>query len=259
MVRTGQETVLEVRGLTRRFGAVVALDSIDLTVPRGAFFALVGPNGAGKTTTVRILSGLLRGQAGEVRLLGVDPSRDPFRVRELVGVVPDFLPLWEPLTARENLLEIAALRGLPREETVHRIADLAEALGLADALDQPVLQLSHGTRKKVTLAAAMLHAPPLLFLDEPFEGIDPVAARTIRHLLAALRERGVTLLLTSHVLPLVETLATHLAILDHGRIAAAGPLEEVLAGRTLEEAFAAAVGEPAPAPDLSWYRPGGGR
>ncbi len=256
MVRTGQEAVLEVRGLSRRFGAVLALDAIDLLVPRGAFFALVGPNGAGKTTTVRILSGLLGRHGGEVRLLGVDPSRDPVRVRELVGVVPDFLPLWEPLTARENLLEIAGLRGLPERETHRRIDDLAGALGLGDVLDQPVLQLSHGTRKKVSLAAAMLHAPPLLFLDEPFEGIDPVAARTIRHILASLRERGVTVLLTSHVLPLVETLATHLAILDHGRIAAAGPIEEVLAGRSLEEAFVAAVGEPTPAPDLSWYRPG---
>ncbi len=259
MAHADREPVLEVRGLTRRFGADLALDGVDLSVPRGSLFALVGPNGAGKTTTVRILSGLLRRDGGDVRVLGIDPSRDPFRVRELIGVVPDFLPLWEPLTARENLREIARLRGIEDGETARRVEDLARVLGLGEALDRPILHLSHGTRKKAILAAAMLHAPPLLFLDEPFEGIDPLAARTIRHILAALRQRGVTVLLTSHVLPLVESLATHLAILDRGRIAASGPIDRVLEGRTLEEAFVATVGEPGPAPDLAWYRPGEAR
>lgn len=256
MANVRHDHALAAQGLTRRFGAVLALDRVDLLVPRGSLFALVGTNGAGKTTTVRILAGLLRRDGGEVDVLGVDPSRDPLGVRELVGVVPDFLPLWEPLTARENLREIARLRGIGRRESLDRIEDLAAALGFAPRLDTPVVHLSHGTRKKVALAAAMLHAPPVLFLDEPFEGIDPVSARTIRGLLDTLRERGVTILLTSHVLPLVENLASHVAILVEGRIAAAGPIAEVLAGRSLEETFVAAVGEPGTVAELPWYRPG---
>ena len=247
---------IDTRGLVRRFGAITALDRVDLAVPRGAFFALVGSNGAGKSTTVRILTGLLAPGEGTVRVLGENPRKAGAVLRQRIGVVPDFPVLYDVLSPRENIVRLSALRGLTREEAERRLEELAVALALDEHLDQSVRSLSQGTRKKAALAAALIHGPSLLFLDEPFEGIDPVAARGIRNMLEALRQRGVTIFLTSHVLPLVESLATHVAVIDEGRVLTSGPLTEVV-GRhdTLERAILEALGVPPDVPTMEWYLP----
>ncbi|RMG42685.1 MAG: ABC transporter ATP-binding protein [Acidobacteria bacterium] len=243
------------RGLTRRFGCVLALDGIDLDLRWGRCLALVGPNGAGKSTALRLLCGLLRPDAGTVRVAGLDPVRDGRRLRETIGAVPDFPVLYDELTGRENLLAVARLRGIPRGEADRRIEELAAALRLQDSLDRPVAGCSRGERKKAALAAALLHAPPVLFLDEPFEGVDPLSARTIRELLGELRSRGAAVLVTSHVIPLVEAIASDVAILESGRLIAGGSLAEIAAAYgDLESAVLAAGGTAAAAPALPWYR-----
>jgi ABC-2 type transport system ATP-binding protein len=248
--------VIRGRGVTRAFGAVRAVDGVDLEVPRGALFALLGPNGAGKSTTVRLLAGLLPRHGGELEVLGCDPSNEGVALATRVGIVPDFPVLYDVLTARENILRIAAVRRIPHREADVRLGELAHALGMGGELDAPVHTLSTGTRKKASLAAAMIHAPALLFLDEPFEGIDPVAAHTIRLMLGELRERGTTLFVTSHVLPLMEAIATDVAILHEGRVLLSGALSRLLRdGRSLEQVLLDRVGAVQRVPDLGWYRP----
>lgn len=243
-------------GLIRRFGTVAALDGLNLSVPGGSFFALVGSNGAGKSTTVRVLSGLLAPTSGRVRILGLDPVEQGRALRSIVGVVPDFPVLYEVLTPRENISRLSRLRGVCSKEISPRLEELAEALSLEDYLDQPVKGLSQGTRKKASLAAALIHGPSLLFLDEPFEGIDPIAAHGIRCMLNLLRERGVTVFLTSHILPLVESLATHVAIIDEGRVRVCGDLEQVMGAHpSLEHAILDQLGAPREIPKLEWYLP----
>lgn len=252
-----QETpAILVSGLRRRFGAVDALCGIDLIVPRASFFALVGPNGAGKSTTVRILSGLISRSSGQVRVLDRDPEKDSTGLKQLIGVVPDFPAVYGELSPRQNLMRICQLRGMNVEETKRRAEEITAALSLEAHVDRPCKTLSHGTRKKTVLAAAMIHAPSLLFLDEPFEGIDPVSAHTIRRMLEQLRTRGVTIFLSSHVMPLVESVATHVAILAEGSIRVSGTLEEAIGSHaTLEEALLATLGGNERLPDLEWYQP----
>jgi ABC-2 type transport system ATP-binding protein len=250
------DTVILARELRRSFGAVTALDRIDLDVPRGAFFALIGPNGSGKSTTVRLLSGLLSRDGGILSVLGRDPESERTAVAQRIGIVPDFPVLYDVLTARENVLRIAGLRGLSRRDAELRLDELAHALGMGAELDSPVHALSTGTRKKGALAAAMIHAPALLFLDEPFEGIDPVAAHAIRGMLTRLRERGTTIFVTSHVLPLMEALATDVAILHEGRRLLSGPIERLLDGEeSLEKIMLERLGAVDRVPELGWYRP----
>jgi ABC-2 type transport system ATP-binding protein len=253
---TQHPPAIRARGLTRRFGAVRAVDGVDLEVPRGALFALIGPNGAGKSTTVRLLSGLLPRDGGALRVLGCDPEPDRVSLAARIGIVPDFPVLYDVLTARENVLRLAAVRGIPRSEAEARLGELAHALGMGDELDAPVHTLSTGTRKKASLASAMIHAPALLFLDEPFEGIDPVAAHRIRLMLGELRARGTTVFVTSHVLPLMEAIASDVAILHEGRLLLSGALPDLVgADRSLEQVLLDRVGAVERVPDLGWYRP----
>ncbi len=245
-----------VRGLSRSFGTVRALDGVDLEVERGSLFALLGANGAGKSTSVRILTGLLAASSGDVRVLGLDPLRQGLELRRRIGVVPDFPVLFDVLTGRENLARIASIRGLDRDTRERRVADLAGPLGLTDRLDRAAGALSKGERRKTALAAAMLHAPPLLFLDEPFEGIDPVSTRAILDLIDALRARGVTIFLTSHILPLVESIATDVAVLRSGRVVCSGSVRDVIgSAANLEDAVLARLGRRRTIPALDWYRP----
>lgn len=249
-------SAVQIEQLSKRFGEVIAIDRLSLVVPVGSFFALLGSNGAGKSTMVRILSTLIRPDQGQVQIVGLDLLRHPHAVRRVIGVVPDFSVLYDPLSPRENLARLASLRGIARSEARARMEELCEILGLQSWWSHPVGQLSHGTRKKVALAAALLHAPRLLLLDEPFEGIDPVAAGTIRTLLEALRARGVTIFMTSHVLPLVETLATDLAVMKQGRLLATTTVANVhQEARSLQEWFLELVGEAQVEPTLSWYAP----
>lgn len=251
-----RSAAIVLNGCVKRYGSRLALDGMAFSVGTGSCYALLGSNGAGKTTTVRLISTLIRADAGSIEVAGLDVSRFPHRVRELIGVVPDFPALFEPLTPRENALQIARLRRIDLREANQRIVELAAALALEAHLDLPVTQLSHGTRKKATLLVAMLHAPRVLILDEPFEGVDPVATIAIRELLERLRQRGVTIFLTSHVLPLVETMATDVAVIDRGRLLAAGPIEQVVADHgSLESAFQTLVGGAAATAELAWYQP----
>lgn len=247
---------IRIRALRRSFGAVRAVDGIDLDVPHGSLFVLIGPNGAGKSTTVRLLCGLIEADAGEVSVLGLDPARHRVALAARIGIVPDFPVLYGVLSARDNVRRIASLRGLSRAETDRRLEELAHVLGMNDQLDAPVHSLSTGTRKKAALAAAMIHAPAVLFLDEPFEGIDPLAAHRMRTMLSELRTRGTTLFVTSHVLPVVEALASDLAILHEGRIVLSGPFPAMLQGRgNLEQVLIETVGAASSAIDLPWYQP----
>jgi ABC-2 type transport system ATP-binding protein len=250
---TMSEPAFELIGLSKTFGTTVAADRVDLTVPRGSFYGLVGPNGAGKTTALSMAVGLLRPDAGTARVLGVDVWAEPPRAKRMLGVLPDGLMLPERLTGRELLTYIGLLRGLDPSEVADRTVELLEVLELDDALDTLVIEYSSGMRKKIGLAAALIHAPDLLVLDEPFESVDPVSASTIRTILMRFVDGGNTVVFSSHVMPLVELLCTHVAVMADGRVRAAGTLDDVRAGRTLEEAFVDLVGaEIGGAEGLAW-------
>ncbi len=237
-----REMAVQLRGLAKRFGAVVAVDGVDLDVPRGSFLGLVGPNGAGKTTTLAMVTGLLRPDAGGARVDGIDVWAKPLLAKSRMGVLPEGLRLFERLSGTELLTFTGRLRGMDAGEVAARAAELLDVLGLADARDQLVVDYSTGMRKKVTLAAALLHNPPVLFLDEPFEAVDPVSARTIRDVLSAFTGRGGTVVLSSHVMELVERLCDHVAVMASGRVLAAGPVDAIRDGRPLEEVFVELVG-----------------
>jgi ABC-2 type transport system ATP-binding protein len=215
---------------------------VSLDVPRGSFFGLVGPNGAGKTTTLRMATGLLRPDAGQAWIEGVDVWADPLRAKARVGVLPEDLRLFERLTGAELLTYHGLLRRMPPADISSRTAELIDVLGLASAADTLVVDYSHGMRKKIGLAAALLHNPGVLFLDEPFEAIDPVSARTIKAVLERYTAGGSTVMFSSHVMELVESLCDRVAVVARGQVVAAGTLDEVRRGAPLEDAFVALVG-----------------
>jgi ABC-2 type transport system ATP-binding protein len=233
---------LQLFGLCKSFGGTVAVDHVDLTVPRGSFFGLVGPNGAGKTTSLSMAVGLLRPDGGTARIFGVDVWEDPVRAKTLVGVLPDGLSLPERLTGRELLSYTGMLRGLDRATVAQRVEELLGVLELGDAERTLVVDYSAGMRKKIGLATALLHAPRLLVLDEPFEAVDPVSASTIRTILQRFVASGGAVVLSSHVMALVEQLCDHVGVITRGRVVASGPLDVVRGGRSLEDAFVHLVG-----------------
>jgi ABC-2 type transport system ATP-binding protein len=242
---------VETHGLTRDFGGFVAVDGIDLAVPAGSFYGFLGPNGAGKSTTIKCLTGLLRPTKGSMRILGMDPTVDPVPVKRRIGVVPEDLALFDRLTAYETLSFVAQVHGLDEPTTAARSSDLLALMDLQSASNTLVTDFSHGMRKKLSLAAALLPAPRLLFLDEPFEGIDAVASRQIKDLLQSFVARGGTIFLTSHILEIVERLSTHIGVIARGRLVAQGRIDELRSGagvgRTLEELFIELVGGEGPA------------
>ncbi len=245
------EPAIITENLTRRFGELVAVDQMDLLVDAGQFFGFLGPNGAGKSTTIKILTGLLAPSAGRIRLLGLDLETRPIEVKRQIGVVPEGMGLFERLTGAEYLNFVGRMYGLDRATTAQRAAELLEFMQLADRPKALIADYSHGMQKKLALAAAVIHGPKILFLDEPFEGVDALAAGALKALLARMTERGVTIFLTSHVLEIVERLCSHVAIIHKGRLVAQGSLEELRAGipaaqgekLTLEEIFLSIVGE----------------
>lgn len=238
----GGGAAVAIRGLHKSFGGVVAVAGVDLDVPAGSFFGLVGPNGAGKTTTLRMATGLLRPDAGSVFIEGVDVWADPLPARRRVGVLPEDLELFDRLTGRQLLTYTGLLRGMPADVVRERTDELLSVLGLDDAAGTLVVDYSHGMRKKVALAAAVLHGPRILFLDEPFEAIDPMSARTLRSVLERHTRQGGTVVFSSHVMELVERLCDHVAVVNNGRLVAQGSLDDVRSGRSLEDAFVALVG-----------------
>jgi ABC-2 type transport system ATP-binding protein len=251
------DLAIETQGLTRDFGQFRAVNGIALAVPTGSFYGFLGPNGAGKSTTIKCLTGLLKPTAGSMRILGVDPLADPVAVKRRIGVVPEDLALFDRLTARETLTFVADVHGLDAATTTHRSDDLLRLMSLQDAANTLVTDYSHGMRKKLSLAAALLPAPRLLFLDEPFEGIDAVASRQIKELLASFVARGGTIFLTSHILEIVERLCTHIGIIAKGQLVAQAPVAELRgtrsSGRTIEELFIGLVGgDTQPRTELDW-------
>jgi ABC-2 type transport system ATP-binding protein len=249
---------IETQGLTRLFDGKPAVWDLALAVPAGAFYGFLGPNGAGKSTTIRMLTGLLAPTSGRARVLGADLHRDGLAVKARIGVVPDGLSLFDRLSGAEQLRIHGQLFGLERREAARRADELLAALELTQDAGKLVGEYSHGMRKKLALGCALIHGPQLLFLDEPFEGIDAVAVAGIRRLLQDLVARGaVTIFLTSHVLEVVERLVTHVGIIRAGRLAAQGTLAEVRGTGTLEEVFIRTVGEERPAATgLSWLGEG---
>jgi len=240
--------------LWKRFGPTIAVAGVHLQVPAGSFFGLVGPNGAGKTTALSMMTGLLRPDAGSVWIHGADVWRDPVAVKAAIGVLPEGLRLFERLSGPELLRYLGRLRKLDRETTEARARELLAVLDLAGADRALIVDYSTGMRKKIALAAALLHNPRVLFLDEPFEGVDPVAARTIRSVLDAYTQSGSTVVFSSHVLELVESLCDRVAVMSRGQVLASGPVEQITAGRSLQDAFLALVGASAAegTATLSW-------
>ena len=239
-----ENLAIETLGLTRNFGSLCAVNAIDLRVERGTFYGFLGPNGAGKSTTIKMLTGLLAPTSGTMRILGEDIGRPDraLEVKRRVGVVPENLSLFENLTGREYLTFIGRMYLLPRATVRERTEELLAMMGLADEEKKLALEYSHGMRKKLALAAALLPNPEVLFLDEPFEGVDAVASRVLRDTLKRTVERGATVFLTSHVLEIVEKLCTHVGIIAQGKLVHQGPMAEMRLSGSLEEHFLEIVG-----------------
>jgi len=248
---------IETSNLTRDFGTIRAVDHLDLRVERGTFYGFLGPNGAGKSTTLKILTGLLAPSTGSIRILGVDISdpKSALVVRRRIGVVPENLSLYDNLTAREYLTFIGRMYQVPRDTLRQRCGELLEMMGLDQDERQLTCGFSHGMRKKLALAAALIPDPELLFLDEPFEGVDVVASRVLRDTLKRTVERGATVFLTSHVLEIIEKLCTETGIISQGRLIHHGKIESLRRDGSLEDGFITAVGHSVSARQtLSWLQ-----
>src|ERR1700691_514675 len=218
------------QALTRRFGDFVAVQDVNLSVSPGQFFGFLGPNGAGKSTTIKMLTGLLAASSGSIQLLGLDLAKNPVEVKRQIGVVPEGMPLFGRLTGAEYLNFVGRMYGLDRETAGKRTAELLDFMQLAEQPKTLVTDYSHGMQKKLALAAAVIHGPRILFLDEPLEGVDAIASGTLKAMLQRMIARGATIFLTSHVLEIVERLCSHLAIIHKGRLVAQGSVEELRAG-----------------------------
>lgn len=227
-MNTADETVIEVHALTKRFGTFSAVDAIDFQVRSGEVFGFLGPNGAGKTTTINMLTGLARPTSGVVRVAGQDVASHPKRAQHLMGIVPDESNLYPELTGRDNLHFCAALYGMRRAARQVRAAELLDTFGLAEVADRKFATYSRGTKRKLTIAAGLVHRPPLLFLDEPTTGIDVASARHIRGLLADLKASGITIFLTTHYIEEAERLCDRVAFLVGGRLVRVDTLANLL-------------------------------
>ncbi|MFJ7156217.1 ABC transporter ATP-binding protein [Streptomyces sp. NPDC101118] len=260
--RPAPPAAVRITGLWKRFGEQVAVSGIDLELPAGKFIGLVGPNGAGKTTTLSMVTGLLRPDQGTVEVAGYDVWADPVQVKSRIGVLPEGLRLFERLSGRELLGYMGRMRGLPGDEVDKRATQLLDVLDLAGSQHKLVVDYSTGMRKKIGLAAALLHNPEVLFLDEPFEGVDPVSAQTIRGVLERYTASGATVVFSSHVMELVESLCDWVAVMAAGRIRASGTLAEVRGdASSLQNAFLELVGAGGrdAGESLDWLGGGAGR
>jgi ABC-2 type transport system ATP-binding protein len=267
--RLASASAISCRGLTRSFGEFTAVDNVSFSIAPGQFFGFLGPNGAGKSTTIKMLTGLLEPTSGKVQILGQDFTAGALDLKRQIGVVPEGMALLGRLTGPEYLRFVGRMYGLDRETTNHRTEELLDFMNLASEPKKLITDFSHGMQKKLALAAAVIHGPKVLFLDEPFEGVDALAAGTLKAMLQGMIQRGATIFLTSHVLEIVERLCSHVAIIHKGRLVANGSLEELRAGvglqpvegpratqekLTLEEIFLNIVGQGQDdaVPELSW-------
>ena len=247
-----QPPALAIRGLVKIFGNLVAVANLHLDIPKGSFYGFVGPNGAGKTTTLNMATGLLTPDQGTAYVNGIDVWKDDHAARAQLGVMPDGMRLLDRLSGPDFLVHVGMLRGLDRETARQRAHQLLDTLDLTDAGKKLISDYSAGMTKKISLAAALIHAPSLLVLDEPFEAVDPVSAANIRQILQDFTSRGGTVILSSHVMATVQQLCTHVAGINHGQVLASGTTEEVAAGMSLDERFAQLVGGVHTSEGLSW-------
>lgn len=245
-------------GLVMRFGDFTAVDGIDLRIPEGEFFGFLGPNGAGKSTTIKMLCGLLRPTAGDVIIADHNIRTDPLAVKRDIGILPEEPYLYERLSGREFLVFAGRMYGIPLEDAEHRAQDLLELMELIESQDKLIVDYSMGMKKKTALAAALIHRPRVVFLDEPFNGIDAISVRSIRTMLQRLREGGTTIFFSSHVMEVVEKLCSQVAIINKGRIVAEGSLAELRAkaqaggDSSLEDIFLTLVNARAEEESLDW-------
>lgn len=253
--QTSQAPAFALRGLHKQFGSNLAVNNLSLDIPTGSLYGVVGPNGAGKTTTLSMATGLLRPDFGTAYVHGVDVWRDSRNAKSLLGVLPDGVRLFDRLTGRELITYAGLLRSMERPVVKERTEELLDALDLKDAATKLVGDYSAGMRKKVALGCALVHAPSLLVLDEPFESVDPVSAAGIRALLNDFVNQGGTVVVSSHVMDLVQRMCTHVAVIADGNILSAGTVAEVSGAVDLETRFAQLVGMPVHEGGLSWLRP----
>jgi ABC-2 type transport system ATP-binding protein len=234
-------TAISTDHLSRRFGGLLAVDDVNLRVAAGQFFGFLGPNGAGKSTTIKMLTGLLAPSAGRIEILDFGLAENPVEVKRQIGVVPEGMALFGRLTGAEYLNFAGRMYGLDRQTAAQRASELLDFMQLADQPQTLVTDYSHGMQKKLALAAAVIHNPKILFLDEPFEGVDAIASGTLKAMLQRMIAHGATIFLTSHVLEIVERLCSHVAIIDRGKLVAQGSLEELRAGVEAQAASALAA------------------
>lgn len=221
---------IETESLSRRFGTLEAVRDVNLRVEAGQFYGFLGPNGAGKSTTIKMLTGLLEPTGGRIRILGLDLTQDPLGVKRQIGVVPEGMALFDRLTGPEYLNFAGRMYGLNGATAAERTRELLEFMALADRPKTLIVDYSHGMKKKLALAAAVIHGPKVLFLDEPFEGVDAIAAGSLKAMLNRMIARGATIFLTSHVLDIVERLCSHVGIIHQGSLVAQGSMEELRSG-----------------------------
>jgi ABC-2 type transport system ATP-binding protein len=248
------DVALSVIDLSKSFGTTKAADSIELEVRAGSLFGMVGPNGAGKTTTLSMISGLLRPDSGVVRVYGADVWANPAVAKKSLGVLPDRLRLFDRLTGAEFLHHAGALHGLDRTTVTRRAADLAAAFGLQNSMHRLVSDFSVGLTKKIAIAAAMIHSPRLLVLDEPFESVDPVSAAMVIDILRRFTDAGGTVLLSSHSMELIERVCDSVAIIADGHVLIEGPLEDVVRGSSLEARFVELAGGTSGVEGMEWLQ-----
>jgi len=261
MPNPSAENAIVMQGLTQVFNQKVAVNNLNLAVKRGEFFGFLGPNGAGKSTTIKMLIGQLRPTQGAAFVSGVNVWSDPLRARSLMGALPEQLNLYDRLTGAEFLGLAGNLYNVPRNDIPKRAAALLDVLALGDEAGKLIVDYSVGMKKKVALAAALIHRPDVLFLDEPFEGVDPVSSRIIRNILQDLTKSGTTIFFSSHIMEVVERLCTRVGIINQGILVAEGTLDQLKqwagtnsdhTATTLEDVFLQVVGAQTERGGLSW-------
>lgn len=247
---------VSIRGFVKTFGKKVAVDNLSLYIPAGSFYGLVGPNGAGKTTTIKMLTGLLMPDAGSASIFGNDVWSDVNSAKRSIGLMPQADEIFKTITGLQLLTYAGMLRDMSRAESVKRANDLLSAFDLTEAANTIVSDYSTGMTKKICLATAMIHSPRVLVLDEPFEAVDPVSSANLKDILAEYVSTGGTVIISSHVMELVEKMCSHVAIINEGHVAASGTLEEVAQGKDLEDRFMELVGGRHAAARIDWLNGG---
>ncbi|WP_375386636.1 ABC transporter ATP-binding protein [uncultured Microbacterium sp.] len=248
------DAALQLDGLVKRFGDKVAVAGISLTVPSGSFYGLVGPNGAGKTTSLSMATGLLVPDAGRALIHGVDVWREPVKAKAMLGNLADGVKLFDRLTGEQLVTYNGLLFGIPHDEIARRTADLLALMDMTDAAGKLVVDYSAGMTKKIALACALVHAPRVLVLDEPFESVDPVSAANIQDVLTGYVGNGGTVIVSSHSMDLVQRLCDHVAVISAGRLVVAGTVDEVRAGQSLQDRFVDLVGGRRHSEGPEWLR-----